>query len=137
MNALATELQTYFSVFARTQRDLSQHTVSAYRGTWRMLLTFLAAQTGTRAEHIDFTHVHADNVAAFLTYLEHERGNSVSTRNARLCAIRAVLAHALPSHLDQAATISRVLAIPPKRHPKPMVEFLTNQESDALIAAPA
>lgn len=136
MNALAAELQTYFSVFARTQRDLSEHTVAAYRDTWRMLITFLADKTGTRAEHIDFNHIHADNVTAFLGYLEHERGNSVPTRNARLCAIRAVLAHAMLGHLEHAATISRVLAIPPKRHPKPMVEFLTAEESDALIAAP-
>lgn len=136
MNALATELQTYFSVFARTQRDLSGHTISAYRDTWRMLITFLAARTGTRAENIDFNHVDADNVAAFLTYLEHERGNSVATRNARLCAIRAVLTHAVLGHLEHAATISRVLAIPPKRHPKPLLEYLTADESDALIAAP-
>lgn len=136
MNALAAELQTYFSVFARTQRDLSAHTISAYRDTWRMLITFLAAKTGTRAEHISFDHVSADNVAAFLDYLEHERGNSVSTRNARLCAIRAVLTHAMLDHLEHAATITRVLAIPPKRHPKPMLEFLTREESDALIAAP-
>lgn len=136
MNMLAVELQTYFSVFARTQRDLSEHTIAAYRDTWRMLLTFLTNKTATRAEHIDFDHVNAENITAFLNYLEHERGNSVATRNARLSAIRAVLAHAMPDQLDHAATISRVLAIPPKRHPKPILEFLTATEADALIGAP-
>jgi site-specific recombinase XerD len=136
VNALAAQLQTYFSVFARTQRDLSAHTISAYRDTWRMLITFLAARTGTRAAHISFDHVSASNVIAFLDHLELERGNSISTRNARLCAIRAVLTHAMPGHLEHAATITRVLAIPPKRHPRPMLEFLTPDESDALIAAP-
>ena len=136
MNALAAELQAYFSVFVRTQRDLSAHTISAYRDTWRMLITFLATRTRTRAEHIDFADISADNVTAFLNHLEHERGNSISTRNARLCAIRAVLAHAMIDHLEHAETISRVLAIPPKRHPKPILEFLTANESDALIAAP-
>lgn len=38
--------------------------------------------------------------------------------------------------LDHAATISRVLSIPPKRHPKPLLEFLTAEEADARIAAP-
>lgn len=136
MTTLATALQTYFSVFARTQRDLSEHTVAAYRDTWRMLITFLADTTATKAERIGFDHIDTDHVTAFLDYLEHERGNSVATRNARLSAIRAVLAHAMPSQLEHAATISRVLAIPPKRHPKPMLEFLTAEESDALIAAP-
>ncbi len=136
MNALATQLQTYFSVFTRSQRDLSEHTISAYRDTWRLLITFLVARTGTKAEHIDFDHVSADNIAAFLDYLEHERGNGVATRNARLCAIRAVLAHGLPGHPEHAQTITRVLAIPPKRHAQPILEYLTTAESDALIAAP-
>lgn len=136
MNALAIHLQTYFTVFAHSQRDLSAHTISAYRDTWRMLITFLAARTGASADRIDLDQIDAENVTAFLDYLETERGNSIATRNARLSAIRAVLAHAVPTHLEHAGTISRVLAIPPKRHPKPMLEFLTPAESDALTAAP-
>ncbi|WP_434080953.1 tyrosine-type recombinase/integrase [Sanguibacter sp. Z1732] len=101
-----------------------------------MLITFLAARTGTRIERIDIGDIDAENVTAFLDYLEDERGNSTATRNTRLSGIRAVLAHALPAHLEHAGTITRVLAIPPKRHPKPMLEFLTPAESDALIAAP-
>lgn len=124
MNALAAQLQTYFTVFAHTQRDLSPHTIAAYRDTWRMLITFLAASTNTRVERIDFNDINAEAGTAFLDHLEHDRGNSVATRNARLCAIRAVLAHTLIDHIDHAATISRVLAIPPKRHPRPILEFL-------------
>lgn len=136
MNALAIELQTYFTTFAHAQRDLSGHTISAYRDTWRMLLTFLAARTGTSIECIDLADIDTENVTAFLDHLQDERGNSTATSNVRLCGIRAVLAHALPAHLDHAATITRVLAIPPKRHPKPMLEYLTPEETDALIAAP-
>ena len=136
MNALAIELQTYFTVFAHTQRDLAANTISAYRDTWRMLIKYLAESTRTRAEHIDFTDVDAEHVAAFLDHLQTERGNTVSTRNSRLCAIRAVLSHAVASHPEHAATITRVLAMPPKRHPHPMLEFLTTSEADALINAP-
>ncbi|GGU85446.1 hypothetical protein GCM10010178_89500 [Lentzea flava] len=48
----------------------------------------------------------------------HERllgTREATTRNARLTAIRAVLARALPDHPEHAATITRVLAIPPRR----------------------
>ncbi|WP_434080908.1 phage integrase SAM-like domain-containing protein [Sanguibacter sp. Z1732] len=96
MNALAIELQTYFTTFAHAQRNLSGHTISTYRDTWRMLITFLAARTGTRIERIDIGDIDAENVTAFLDYLEDERGNSTATRNTRLSGIRAVLAHALP-----------------------------------------
>jgi integrase/recombinase XerD len=136
MNTLAIELQRYFTVFAHAQRDLAANTISAYRDTWRMLITYLAETSKTRAEHIDFTDVDAEHVSAFLDYLENARGNTVSTRNARLCAIRAVLSHAMADHPEHAGTISRVLAMPPKRHPQPTLEFLTTDEADALIAAP-
>jgi integrase/recombinase XerD len=136
MNALAIELQMYFTVFAHAQRDLAANTISAYRDTWRMLIKYLADTTRTKAEHVDFNHVDAEHVSAFLDYLENERGNTVSTRNSRLCAIRAVLSHAVANYPEHAATITRVLAMPPKRHPLPMLEFLTTAEADALIAAP-
>jgi integrase/recombinase XerD len=137
MNALAAALQKYFTSYARAQRDLSPNTIAAYRDTWRMLITHLAGTLGVPASRIDFQALDAGRVTAFLDYLEQARGNSASTRNARLTAIRAVLSHAQPSHPEHAATITRILAIPPKRHPKPILEFLTTAEADALLAAPA
>lgn len=128
--------RSYFTDFARAQRDLSPHTITSYRDTWRMLITFLADQAATTASHIDFDHLTPEAVTAFLDHLEQERGNSVTTRNARLTAIRAVLTRALPNQLEHAATITRVLAIPPKRHPHPTLEFLTPAEVNALIGAP-
>ncbi|MGO1543267.1 MAG: tyrosine-type recombinase/integrase [Gulosibacter sp.] len=136
MNTLTTALQTYFAAFAPTQRNLSDNTIAAYRDTWRLLLTYLATRTGTTPSQIDLSDVNADNVTAFLDDLEHTRGNSIATRNGRLCAIRAILSHALVNQLDHADTISRVLMIPSKRAPKPMLEFLTPAEVDALITAP-
>ena len=36
MNALASSLQTYFTTFAHSQRDLSPNTIGSYRDTWRL-----------------------------------------------------------------------------------------------------
>lgn len=137
MNTLAAALQQYFTSYARTQRDLSPNTIAAYRDTWRLLITHLTGTLGVPAGKIDFQALDAGRVTAFLDHLEQARGNSVSTRNARLTAIRAVLSHAQPSYPEHAATITRILAIPPKRHPKPILEFLSTAEADALLAAPA
>lgn len=93
-------------------------------------------QNRTRTDHIDVNQLDADKVASFLTYLERECGNTLSTRNSRLCAIRAVLADATPGHLERAETISCVLAVPPKSHPKPMLEYLSTEKYDVLITAP-
>ena len=136
MNALAACLQTYFTTFARTQRDLSVNTIASYRDTWRMLLKYLTATPGISADALDFDAVSATHVTGFLDHLEHERGNSARTRNARLTAIRCVLGRALPDHPEYAATITQVLAIPPKRTIRPVIEFLTPAEVDALLAGP-
>lgn len=136
MNALATSLQTYFTTFAHDQRDLSANTIASYRDTWRMLLKHLAAMLGIPADALDIDAVTAVNVTGFLDHLEHERGNGARTRNARLTAIRSVLGRALPDHPEHAATITQVLAIPPKRTVRKVIEFLTAEEVDALLAAP-
>ena len=136
MNALATSLQTYFTTFAHDQRDLSSHTIASYRDTWRMLLKHLASTIGISADAIDLDTITAAHVAGFLDHLEHERGNAARTRNARLTAIRSVLGRALPEHPEYAATITQVLAIPPKRTVRSVIEFLTTTEVDALLAAP-
>ena len=136
MNALASSLQSYFTTFAHTQRDLSVNTIASYRDTWRLLLKYLAATLGAPADAIDFDALTATNITGFLDNLERERGNCAKTRNARLTAIRAVLGRALPDHPEHAATITQVLAIPPKRTIRKVIEFLTAQEVDALLAAP-
>lgn len=136
MNDLATSLQTYFTTFARTQRDLSENTIASYRDTWRMLLKHLTVALDTPADRIDFDALTAANITGFLDHLQHDRGNNAKTRNTRLTAIRAVLSRALPDHPEHAATITQILAIPPKRATRPVIEFLTPEETDALLAAP-
>jgi integrase/recombinase XerD len=136
MNDLASSLQTYFTTFARTQRDLSANTIASYRDTWRMLLKYLTATLGIPASAIDFDAVTAANVTAFLDHLELQRGNTAKTRNVRLTAIRSVLGRALPDQPEHAATITQVLAIPPRRTTRPVIEFLSPAEVNALIASP-
>lgn len=136
MNTLAVSLQSYFTTFAHTQRDLSAHTIASYRDTWRMLIKYLAATLDTGADRIDFDAITVTSISAFLDHLEHDRGNNAKTRNTRLTAIRAVLNQALPDHPEHAATITQVLAIPPKRTTRKVIEFLTPTETHALLTAP-
>ncbi len=75
-------------------------------------------------------------IAAFLDHLEHERGNGIRTRNARLAAVHSLFAYAAPRHPGHAADIERVLAIPPKWTDQAIVTFLTDDEASALLAAP-
>lgn len=75
-------------------------------------------------------------IGAFLTWLETDRHASISTRNARLAAIRSFFTYASFTHPEHAEQIARVLAVPTKRAPTPSVTFLTPVEIDALTTAP-
>jgi site-specific recombinase XerD len=135
MTALAPTLQAFFTDRLMSQRQASRHTIAAYRDTFRLLLGFAAQRTGIGPSTLDIGDLDAPLVAAFLHDLEHKRGNSVRTRNARLCAIHSLFAYAALHHPEHAASIQRVLAIPPKRFDRNLITYLTEPEVDALLAA--
>jgi site-specific recombinase XerD len=136
MTALAPTLQAFFTDRLRQQRHASDETVRAYRDTWRLLLGFAAAQTGKQPSSLDIGDIDSDLITAFLNHLEHDRHNSVRTRNARLSAIHSLFRFAAPHHPEHAATISRVLAIPSRRFDRALVTYLTTIEVDTLLTAP-
>jgi integrase/recombinase XerD len=136
MSALAPTLQAFFTDRLVRQRQASPHTVAAYRDTLRLLVRFAAERLGTEPSKLDIGDLDATFISAFLDHREHDRGNSIRTRNARLAAIRSLFRYAAFRHPEHAAVIERVLAIPPKRFERRLVTFLTQPEVDALLAAP-
>lgn len=136
MSALAPTLQAFFTDRLTRQRHASPNTIAAYRDALKLLLAFAAQHTGKEPSQLDVADLDAETIAAFLDHLQHQRGNSVTTRNARLAAIRSLFRFAALRHPEHAATIERVLAIPAKRSDRTLICYLTDPEIDALLAAP-
>ncbi|CAN5448028.1 tyrosine-type recombinase/integrase [soil metagenome] len=135
MTAVAATLQGFFTE-RLTQRGVSPHTVAAYRDSLRLLVCFVHDTTGKAPSRLDFDDLDADTVSDFLRHIETVRHSSVATRNARLAAVHSLFRYAALRHPEHAATIGRVLAIPTKRHERTQVCFLTQPETEALLAAP-
>lgn len=135
MSLLAPTLQAFFSDRLMAQRGASSHTIAAYRDTFRLLFRYAVDRKHKQPCQLDIADLDAPLVGTFLDHLEHERHNSVRTRNNRLAAIHALFGYAALRHPEHAASIQRVLAIPPKRFERDLVTFLTEQEVDALLAA--
>jgi integrase/recombinase XerD len=136
MSALAPVMEGFFTERLIGQRRASQHTVASYRDTFRLLLGFAQRHTGKTPARLDLADLDAVVIGAFLDHLEVERHNSVRTRNNRLAAIHSLFAYAALRHPEHGALIQRVLAIPAKRTDRQLVSFLTDDEVDALLAAP-
>ena len=79
----------------------------------RLLLGYVAELTGRAPSALDIAQLDAPLIGGFLDHLEHRRGNSVRTRNARLAAIHSLFRFAALAHPEHGASIARVLAIPP------------------------
>lgn len=125
VSALAPTLQAFFTERLIRQRHASDHTISAYRDTLRLLLSYTTQRTGLAPSALDIADLDATLIGGFLDHLETERGNSVRTRNARLAAIHSLFRFAALAHPEHAASISRILAIPPKRFDRALITYLT------------
>jgi len=135
MSTLAPTLEAFFTERLLTQRRASPRTVAAYRDSFRLLLNFVHERIGKAPSQLDIAELDAPLIGAFLNWLEHDRHNSVRTRNARLAAIHSLFRYASLRHPEHAEVIQRVLAIPSKRYERTTVDFLNQDEIEALLAA--
>src|SRR5829696_260945 len=106
-------MQAFFTERLIGQRQASAHTIAAYRDAFRLLLVFAQQRTGIEPHALDIDDLDAALVTAFLDQLERDRNNNPRTRNARLAAVRSLYRYAALRHPEHAATLARVLAIPP------------------------
>ena len=129
-------IQRFFTQRLLEQQGLSSHTVASYRDTFRLLLAFAAQHLGRAPSMLLTEELDASFIEKFLRHLEQSRGNSVRTRNTRLAALHAFFRFVAISEPALGLQCQRVLAIPTKRCEHGPVEFLTEEETAALVAAP-
>jgi site-specific recombinase XerD len=132
---LAPVLQSFFTVKLLQQKKASPHTVASYRDTWRLLLTYAQQATATPPSRMRIAQLDHVLITGFLQHLEHGRGNSARTRNARLAAIHSLFRYAELHAPDDADVIRRVLAIDTARFRTTEIAWLTGAETAAILSA--
>jgi site-specific recombinase XerD len=136
VSPVAPTLQAFFTERLLRQRQASPRTVTAYRDSLRLLVTWVHDTKKIPAHRLNWADLDAATITGFLDHLEHDRGNTARTRNLRLTAIRSLFSYASLQHPEHAELIRRVLAIPPKRFDRPEIRFLTQPQLAVLLAAP-
>ena len=119
-----------------SDRNLSLNTQKSYRDTLRLLFDFLSKRYSTDPTRVTIEQVDAAIVRNFLGFLEHDRGNSIATRNQRLAAIHSLfrfIGRLVPELVDHAAQIR---AIPLRRTAVPVMFYLEKHELDAILTVP-
>jgi site-specific recombinase XerD len=131
-----TLLERFFTERLMRQRGASPHTVACYRDAFRLLLRFAEGKLHTPPSDLELSDISADVIDEFLDHLEKQRSASIRTRNLRLSAIRSFFSFVAFEEPAYSAHIQRILTIPAKRRSRPLIEFLTRPEIDALLAVP-
>ena len=112
MTALAPHLTDYLVDHLPRHRNASAHTVATYAHSFTLLVRFAAKQRRCRPIDLQVEDLDPDLILAFLDHIEAGRQNSVSTRNARLAAVRSFfryIEYKIPACLDQVLSGSREL----------------------------
>jgi integrase/recombinase XerD len=118
------------------QRGYSPLSCESYSHSFKLLFTFAAQRLRMRPSQLMLEQIDAEMVLMFLAHIEQDRGNSPSTRNLRLAAIKAFMRYVefkCPSALEQ---VARIHAIPGKRHDQKLIRHLTMAEVRAVLDTP-
>ena len=128
--------QAFFVEHLQQQRAMSPRTVATYRDAFVLFLDFTQARLRKQPTEIRLEEITPALILAFLDHLEHERGNAVRSRNARLAALRAFLKFAGRRDVSALHAVERALGVPMKRFERPMLGFLSREEMLAIIGKP-
>ena len=129
-------LHAFFHEWLGQQRNLSRHTVSSYRDTWRLFLRFLSQRNRRPIVALSLSDMEASAVRAFLQHLEDERKVSIGTRNCRLSALRAFFAFVAQREPTVVAQCAEIARIPTKKTVRPAMCYLEADEVEAILKQP-
>jgi integrase/recombinase XerD len=132
---LGRHLHTFFNEYLTKHRNVSAHTILAYRDAVKLLLHFAATRFCKNVDALNLDELGVETVLMFLDHLEDERNNSLATRNARLAALHAFCRHIASCDPARFDFCQRILGIPFKRAPRPTTYYLEKEELEAILGS--
>ena len=129
-------LTAYFSTYLPLTCGVSPNTCNSYRDAFKLLLLYFQEEKGVPANSIELRMLNRNLVSDFLDWLEAQRKVSVTTRNQRLAAMKAFAHYVQYRNPEYLENCTDIIAMRPKKHEKPVIPFLTEEELKALLAQP-
>ena len=108
-------IHDYLKVYLAKQRKLSANTIRSYREALELLVDFVKSQKGIPLQDVTFEMLTGEMIAAYLDYLENERGCVIVTRNNRLAAVRAFFTYAADRNVTTAFALADLKNVPVKK----------------------
>jgi len=119
-------LNKYFTVHLPNAKGCTPVTIDSYRYAFILFLCFMEDRN-VSAEEIEVNDLTYNIVLEFLTWLQINRKNSVSTRNQRQAAINSFIRYLMYEFPDYMAEYQMILKIPVKKAPQKEISYLKTE----------
>ena len=126
-------VQDFFQNYLSIHRGLSQNTILAYRDALKLFLESVSSNKKQTVTRLTMEDLSSDAVLTFLKEIESTRNNSVITRNLRLAALKTFFGYMIGRDTLRVGQYQRIIAIPFKRTPKPLMGYLEVNEVKAIL----
>lgn len=126
----------YFQKHLAGTKNVSVNTIHSYRDAFILFNEYLEKRCGFKLERMCVGDLSRDIILGFLSYLETERGYRASSRNQRLATLKSFMKFVQVECPDEMAMCQSILSIDAKSSDKPVIQYLSNSQTDLLMEQP-
>ena len=126
----------FFAEYLPLHIGASSNTCKSYRDAFVQLLNFTESECGIASSRVSLDLITANIIEKFLLHLESSSGVSTSTRNQRLAAIHSFFRYLQRKDLTRFSQCSDIISIPFKKNPKPVMSYLSIEETEVFLSIP-
>jgi site-specific recombinase XerD len=104
-------VESFFCKYLIQERNVSHHTIRAYRDSFALFLEYMNKFHKTPADKIDLEHVNRQNIIDYLIWLESEKQCAPQTKALRLASMKSFSTYLIyedPVHMAQWKSISSI-----------------------------
>lgn len=129
----ATLMSRYFLHYLPNEKGSSPQTIDSYRNAFILFLEYMESIVGRKPEKISVKDFTREAILGFLKWLEEERGNSTTTRNYRLAAMKGFVHYLKYEFPDYMEEYQRILGIPLKKTNQKEISYLKTEGVKLLV----
>lgn len=128
-------LTNFLSKYLPAERGASRNTITAYRDTFVLLITYMAS-IGVKLNKLTMREIDRASVLNFLEWIQTKRHGSDVTRNARLAAVHSFFKYLQYQHPENLHQYQQVLGIPMKKSEQKTMNYLSIEGIKLLLQQP-
>lgn len=129
----ATHLSKFFIRYLPNEKGSSPQTIDSYRNAFILYLEYMESVCEIKPEKLTIGDFTRESVLGFLKWLEESRGNSATTRNYRLAAMKGFIHYLKYEFPDYMTEYQRILGIPLKKTEQKEISYMKTEGVELLV----